>query len=217
MAYYNRRERLEMGLASIGAAYDGLLGVEVVICDDGSSERLFVESDKFEVHILHLPRSKPLNPCVPINRAVRASNSDRIVLTSPEVVHKKPALLALLDMHEPDAYVAAPCYDRARGWIAGKAKHGDVPVPEGAHLPFCAMLSRDLFERAGGYDEEYRNGQGFEDNDFLWRLRRAGATFKLSDVPVEHVHQRQVWNLPSNRGLFEKRWPQEIRCRFESS
>jgi len=205
--YYNRRDRLAESLESIERQYGHIEAeIEIVIVDDGSDERLFIES-RFPTQIHHLPKSGPLNPCVPINLAVKESSGSTIVLQSPEIVHHKPALLGLRDTWEgAKDYVAAPCWDKARGWIAGPQNNRKHRLPPGAHMPFCAMFQKNLFWEAGGYDEDYRHGQGWDDNDFLWRLDRAGAKFRCSEVPVVHVHERTHWKLKSNRDLFRRKW-----------
>ena len=153
----------------------------------------------------------PMNPCVPINEAVRHAKGDMIVLTSPEIVHDKPALYDMLEhYHDNRDYVAAPCTDPKRGIISGPGsptgkKRG--PMPEGSDFPFCALMSKTLFYCAGGYDEDYRNGRAFDDNDFLWRLHAAGANFKHSETRVTHHHEKMKWNMPSNEPLFRSKWP----------
>ena len=73
------------------------------------------------------------------------------------------------------------------------------------------MLSRELFETVGGFSEEYREGQGFDDNDFLWRLHEAGASFKIMDDCItDHCDApRCVWPAGGharNKKLFETKW-----------
>lgn len=62
-----------------------------------------------------------------------------------------------------------------------KALHGWWNV-NGASL----SLRAELFERVGGYDPSFA-GYGGEDPDLGWRLKRAGAKFRLlTSSPVEH-------------------------------
>lgn len=117
-----------------------------------------------------------------------------------------------------DGYIAAACQDQASGvWYCHShlsppgQKLGRAKIPEGAGFHFCAMMTRELYETVGGFSEEYRDGQGFEDNDFLWKLREAGATFKiLDDCVTDHVEcQRCKWpegGHARNKQIFEAKW-----------
>lgn len=216
MPYYNRYPQLRRSLNSIEDVYlehvDFDDPPEIVICDDGSSPPLGLLETYFTVQIIRLPESPPLNPCVPINEAVETASSDIIVLTNPEIEHREPVLLEMMEMlqHEDD-YVVARCYDDELGWIADSSvdysKSGRLPVPPGAHFHFCAMMHESLFWRAGGFDEDYRFGQACEDNDWLWRLHRVGANFKLTHGTVYHHRTGVKWGRPHNRELFFQKWP----------
>jgi hypothetical protein len=188
------------------------LALELVVCDDGSPKPAVAPPG---VTVVRLPRkNRPLNPCVPINAAVNASTGDVIVLTNPEIEHREPVLGAMLAMleHEDD-YVTARCWDEHEGLVlAGPEvdyrKYGRQPVPPGAHFHFLAMFHRSLWERAGGFDEDYRYGRGCDDNDWLWRAHRANARFKACPVTVYHDSTEQLaWKMPLNRDLFRSKWP----------
>ena len=221
MPYWNRRLALARSVAVMARHYAGL-DMELVIVDDGSAEPPVLDNCPWPVKIVHLPaKDGPLNPCVPINRGVAASAGDVIVLTNPEIVHPKPILgdmLAELHRLGPDGYVlaAAWCPDEA-SWhchssIAGDRASGERQ-PAGSGFHFCAMLTRDLWERAGGFDEEYRDGAGYDDPDWVNRVARAGAVFRIrDDLVVLHpkMGARTEW-LPGqfrrNRDLYFRKWP----------
>lgn len=209
MPYYMRQYALDRSLESYARVYPDL-GLEFVICDDGSPVPVVAPG----CTIVMLPtKGHALNPCVPINRAVDASTGDVIVLTNPEIVHTEPTLLRMLELLTSQTdYVMASCRDSSGMWLAGKEvrydQNGRLPVPAGAHFHFCTMFHRSLWQRAGGFDEDYRNGQACDDNDWLWRLHRAGATFKLCESVVTHHRSGLRWNLPHNRELFLRKWPE---------
>ena len=211
MPYYDRAERLSASIASLERWYYAE-DMEIIIVDDGSPDLVILESI-LDVTVIALPGPKPpRNPCVPINEGVNYAKGEYIVLTSPEVVHTDPALFSLFKLHtEPNDVVSAVCFDPERGYLAGIATPrggGRGPMPDGADFPFCTLLTRDFFIEAGGYDEDYRTGQGYDDNDFLWRLYHAGANFKRSpDDVVTHHHEKTEWKMKSNESLFRKKWP----------
>jgi GT2 family glycosyltransferase len=216
MPYYMRQQLLDQGLASIHGQYGrGGLNYEIVVCDDGSPVPVKAPGCR----VVSLPvKHHALNPCVPINRAVAASIGNVIVLTNPEIEHRSPVLVEMLPelRHESD-YVIAACKDAQSGkWLCAShvaaGQDGRGPMPAGSGFHFCVMLRRTLFERAGGFDEEYRHGYCFDDNDWLFRLKQAGARFKMRDDLVVWHHrtaERPQWpagGWERNRRLFEAKW-----------
>lgn len=207
--HWKRPDAIHRMLARYGALYPDM-DLEFSVCDDGSPDTPDVPPS---VILTVLPRKDgPLNPCVPINRAVAASTGDVIVITNPEIEHEEPILGEMLGLLDgPDAYVVARCWDMDREmWLADASvdytKNGRAPVPPGGHFHFLAMLHRELWERAGGFDEDYRHLQGHDDNDWLWRLHRAGARFRLTEGHVLHRHTHVSWGLPSGRATLREKW-----------
>lgn len=189
--------------------------IEVSLCDDGSPDKPLV-ADHPQVRQTVLPiKHRALNPCVSMNAAVNRSTRPVIVLTNPGIEIRPGMLERMLAELDENTYVAAACRDvDTRRWLCHSTvkggEHGRGPMPAGSGFHFLAMLTRTLWHKAGGFDEDYRDGQGYDDNDFLWRLHRAGAKFKvLDDVVIEHKRSTTVWpdgGLDRNRALFESKW-----------
>lgn len=215
MPYYMRQEALDRSLQSIHAQYghDGLgEGFEIVVCDDGSP----VPVRAFGCRIVSLPvKNHGLNPCVPINRAVAVSTGGVIVITNPEIEHRTPILREMRHDLGSSDYVIAACRDVTGTMLCGSevkgGENGRGPIPQGAGFHFCAMLHRSLWDKAGGFDEAYREGMCFDDNDWLFRLQAAGARFKMRDdlVVWHHRVDRPPWpegGWERNRQLFQSKW-----------
>jgi hypothetical protein len=208
--YWNRQPALDRLFADLALHYADL-PLEISVCDDGSDPPAVVPDG---VILTRLPaKRKPLNPCVPINRAVAASTGDIIVLTNPEVEHRESVLPHMLAMlNGPLDYVTARCMDTDGMLLAGDGvdytTHGRLPVPPGAHFHFLAMFRRTLWDAAGGFDEDYRYVQASDDNDFLFRVWKAGAVFKHCPIPVYHRRSGIRWNMPHGRSLFFQKWPE---------
>lgn len=213
MPYWLRQPELNRSLAAYRCIYGDSL--EISICDDGSPAPVVAPG----CIVTTLPRKViGLNPCVPINAAVRACTRDVIVLTNPEIEHREDVLTGMLALlTDENDYVAARCRDVDGMWLAGPdvdyTTHGRLPVPPGAHFHFCAMFHRSLFERIGGIDEGYRHGRSCEDNDFLWSLHAAGARFKCAPGTVWHYKtlHHYAGSHQSNLARLQQKWPQTRR------
>lgn len=200
MAYFNRPDELAKSIEMYARVYPDL-DIEFSVCDDGSLMPLKLPAPH---RVVTLPqKGYALNPCVPINHAVRNATRDVIVLTNPEVEHRDKVLYRMMKaLTGPNDYVMTGCRDTRRGdWYAGPEAPtapigGRQPVPRGTYLHFCVMFHRSLFERAGGFDPEYRNVPGCDDNDWLWRL------WALGDVNFKYV-PGVVWHNYGPR----RRWP----------
>lgn len=226
MPYWNRRAELMRSLEAYERLYPDL-DIEYSICDDGSPEQLRDVWPWFRssVQVTSLPRkTNALNPCVPINVAVRQASRDVIVLTNPEIEHRDRVLDKMLDaLTGPNDYVMTGCRDTSGAWYAGPMSPrapigGRAPIPRGTELHFCVMMHRALFERAGGFDEEYRDGHAYDDNDWLFRLWALGdVNFKYVDGIVWHHKgaSRSLWKaapLERNKAIFERKWKEKFSC-----
>lgn len=211
MPYYERQALLDRGLASIRAQYDAE-AFDIVICDDGSPTPVQAPG----CHVVTLPKKNyALNPCVPLNRAVAAAIGDVLVITNPEIEHRTPVLYEMAKNLGPSDYVMAACQDVSGRWLCASHVRGGEDgrgfIPFGAGFHFCAMLRRELWNRAGGFDEAYRDGAAFDDNDWLMRLVTVGARFIMRDDLVVYHHRAERVEWPSggwhrNRALFHEKW-----------
>jgi glycosyltransferase involved in cell wall biosynthesis len=223
MPYWRRKEALEKTLSQYKKLYSDFKSLEIIIVDDGSPEPATIEGQwPWPISVIRLPKKGgALNPCIPFNVGATAAYGDILCITNPEVIHQVPILRDMADELErlgPTGYVAASCWDEAsKVWYCHthlcppEQKMGRARIPEGAGFHFFAMFYLSFFESIEGFCEAYRDGQGFEDNDFLWKLHKAGAKFKIRDDLVTHHQQcpRTQWpkgGHDRNMKLFESRW-----------
>lgn len=224
MPYWRRQDVLLKNLHRYRELYGN---IEIVVVDDGSPEPAIIDP---LTTLVRLPlKDHALNPCVPFNVGVRVATGDIIVLTNPEIIHREPILHRMLQaLGRGYKYVAAACWNETtHTWYCHSCgptaeQMGRAPIPPGAGLHFCAMLTRGLYEEIGGFTEEYRNGQGYEDNDFLWKIETISPYHHddvdekfciLDDCVTEHIAcPPTVWPRGTNKALFESRWPHLLRA-----
>ncbi len=183
---------------------------EFIIVDDGSMKDPAFDGPP-NVRVLKLPpKAVPKNPSVPMNRGVAESHGAVVVLTGGcEILHSSPDDLPRLVglLKEKNDYAVAACFDTQRGWIQHTEKLNPM-------LHWFTAIHREWFDAVGGFDEAYREGYAFEDNDFVRRLEAAGTNFIVTnDIVVEHRSELQPGklnargSLPSNQALYRSKWP----------
>lgn len=219
MPYWDRLELLKKTLISFSDFYIGV-DLEVIIADDGSGLSMSdIDEYHLDIKIINLTyKSGAKNPCVPLNRAAAAATGEFLAITNPEVIHTTPVLEQLCEQvasNGPTHYCSAGVWsaDKQKWYnhsVENTKRTARAPTPSCAGLHFLAVMKTDFFRVVGGFDETYRDGQGYEDSDFLWKLHASGGTFSIrDDLVVEHVSTNTAWpagGTKRNSGIFYKKW-----------
>jgi hypothetical protein len=216
MPYYNRRDELKRSIR----AYERLYGekckssgvdlhLELSIVDDRSRPSLVMPETTLDVTFscIQSKDHKPKNPCVPMNQAVNQSKHDIIVLTNPEIEHTGDVFGAMLEKLGRFSYVTAKCVQP--GGFIEVPRQRDHDIPENSGFHFCAMLTRELWDRAGGFDENFRDGSGHEDIDWLYTLKSVGTDFVMVNETVLHHPTDIPWarlGHGRNRRYLREKW-----------
>lgn len=211
LPYWDRQEAANRALESLKQYAD--LDLEIIVVDDGSPVP-FVAPPGIDVKVIRLQeKSEPKSPVVPWNIAAKVASGDILVLSCIEVIHEQPILEELVRNVGKDDYVMAAAWCPEEGaWHT----HSTVAVPDcppGSGLGFCAALTPELYWRAGGFDEGYRDGAGYEDRDWIRRLHAVGAKFQIrDDLRVIHPKSgaRIIWGAEKfdrNLTLYRLKWP----------
>lgn len=219
--YWKRQEVADKSVALLSEHYKDL-DFELIVVDDGSPEPYRAPVTPFPLRVLRLSaKLGPLNPCVPINRGVEISRGDVIALSGADILHTKPILRQMreeLDDGDDRYVIAAVWHAEGKRWHCHSSykrpDNGDVGsmLPPNADYHFMTMFHRSLWDRSGGFDEDYRDGAGYDDPDFVLRMNRVGARFvRRDDLVAEHVRSgaHAEWKsemFERNRKLFMSKW-----------
>jgi glycosyltransferase involved in cell wall biosynthesis len=214
LPYWDRQEAADKALRLLAATYAGL-DLEVVVVDDGSG---FVVPDvALDIKVVRLPsKSVPMCPVTAWNEGVKAASGEIIALSCVEILHDKPVLEQMAaELTDPKRYVLAAAWcPETNSWHC----HSSVEVPglpEGVGIAFLGMMRKSLYWKAGGFDEDYREGAGYEDRDFILRMLKAGAEFVIrDDLVVTHPKTGAtiVWGdakFERNLNLYASKWPDQ--------
>lgn len=221
LPYWDRQAAANEALQRQDKLYRGL-DMEVLIIDDGSRPEFDCPPlQNLNVAIFNLPKKdEPKSPCLPWNIGAKIARSDVIVLSCIEILHFKPVLAEMVEqvreMGENGYVLASTWCPDTKEWHCHTTQRseGAPDMPEGFGRAFCGAMHKSLFLRAGGWDEDYRDGAGWEDIDFAQRLKRAGAVPVIrDDLTVIHPKKGATirWGADKfarNCALYQLKWGQ---------
>jgi glycosyltransferase involved in cell wall biosynthesis len=187
----------------IGACIDAALAqtwsnIEVVVLDDGSSDRtgeICTARDDSRLHFLKRPR---LGRCRALNEAVAAARGTYIAINDADdlsLPHRIEYTLAFLQQHAETAFVGTGFlatgvfHERLPGaMVAAASQQTGVLWPTRAALyrrnlfnNSTLMYPKSTWQRIGGYDESLTNS---EDYDFYLRAMQCGPVALLPGETV---------------------------------
>jgi hypothetical protein len=217
LPYWDRQAAANKALSTLAESYSGLQ-IEVIVIDDGNPVP-FVAPQSFplKLRVIRMPtKNEPRPPAAAWNAGARAASGDLLALSCIEVQHPHPVLwemAAQLQEIGRDGYVLASAWcPEQRAWHCGGGAQIWDHFPVGVGGSFLSMMHRTLFERIGGFDEDYMDGAGYEDRDFVRRLQCAGAQIVVRDDMVVHHPKRGAnikWppeGFSRNEQLYRSKW-----------
>jgi len=211
MTAYNRQQQLDRTLESF-RHHKYSSDVEVIIVDDGSYEPVTLANlvgNEFIVRLVRINQASKcyINPCIPFNKGLRQARGDTVIIQNAECLHRDN-LIEYLDLSKKilnSTYLSFACYslnkkqssflgllefnnfnkisagrDGSSGWY-----NHSLYRPAGYH--FCAAIRRKNLVSIGYFDEAYAMGAAFDDDEFLYRVRK-NMDFRIIDRCVV-LHQ----------------------------
>ena len=216
LPYWDRQAAADKALHQLYQTYPDL-DMEVIVVDDGNEVPFVCPDTILNIRVIRLPKkSKPTPQSKAWNAGVNAARGEIIVLSCIEILHPKPILQ---EMVENLKKVGDKGYILASAWCPEEDKwhvHSTVHspyVPDGTGAAFCSMMYSRMFYRVGGFDEDYHDGSGYEDKDFIQRMLKAGAKFVIrDDLTVTHPKSNATikWSpegFVRNREMYLHKWP----------
>jgi glycosyltransferase involved in cell wall biosynthesis len=161
---------------------------EVVVVDNGSSDRSFEIAAGFGPPVRAVRNSPPSGPGAARNAGVMATDARALAFTDADCFPTRrwlaEGLAALAEAElvqgavRPDPAVEAGPFDRTV-WVTA-----ETGLYETANL----LVRRQLFERVGGFEDWLPAGERpiGEDLWFGWRARRSGASTAFCESAVVH-------------------------------
>lgn len=200
-AYFNRKKLFQSTLESLKQSRCKE-DFEVIAVDDGSdeSERLedLVSNYPF-LKIIRLEQKNKWynNSCIPYNEGFKVAKGDKIIIQNPECYHFDDILSFVSNNLDSAQYLSFGCFaldkhitdsckttynqEEVYLQINDETKHSTkngmacwynhfIKRPEAYH--FCTAITADNLKKLGGFDEIYSLGIGFDDNEFIRRVKK---------------------------------------------
>jgi GT2 family glycosyltransferase len=212
MPYYNRANQLYNSLGSFLYHYKDRNDFEVIIIEDGKTVkdekrhkelRTVINCHNLHLNIGHIQTDYKdcWNPAPLFCDGIEASSGEFLVLTNPEIFHKSN-ILSALDVEftkDKNVYIVCACenvkidryYETVQDMDKFKYEHL-MWYQHSEHrnrlLHFCTSISREQYDKIGGFDRRYMYGAAVEDVDFVEKVKKSGMPIIVRDDLVT-LHQ----------------------------
>ena len=234
MPYIKRAGQLHNTLVSFCHYYSHRKDFQVVIIEDHKNFINVTEHEllskvidifKTKINILHLHdlNVDVYNPAPLFNLGAKNSESEFIVLTSPECFHSVDILKGF-DTEDPSTYVLCACQNFKHGklWINNFSEFTGTTHEwyqhskhRNASFHFCSRISRSNWDKIGGFDERFKNGIAYEDDYFRDRVIAAKILFiKRDDLFIKHIDHGGFQKPPNYETLLAKNQSLHIELRI---
>lgn len=221
----NGADTLTDCLTSILASDFPQVGMEIVVVDNGSTDRTAEVAKRFAVRYVTEPR-RGLSHAR--NRAVEAARGEILAFTDADCTVATTWLKELVSGFEERAVsaiagemIAFPPSTPVERYVAMRKPSYHAWTEERVPYPWfvfaSAAVRRDVFPRIGLFDPTFDGGS--EDIDFVWRVLRAGLEIRRCPrAVVFHRHRtsgarlfRQHRGYGRGQAVLARKYPEEIR------
>jgi GT2 family glycosyltransferase len=191
----NRPDLLEKCLESLACQVFPEGPLEILVCDDGSSEDLATSVRTFDSKLpnIRLIRQEPKGPAAARNMGFRSSHADIFVCVDSDVICADGFLQTLVE-----ALRRNPDWVAAEGSVLPVGEQGplfDAPVNHGGTYGTGASAYRaSALLKVGGLDEIFPF-PACEDAELAAQLLRLGPYGYVPDAIVYHPTRRVTWHM----------------------
>ncbi len=118
-------------------------------------------------------------------------------IISNKYMSKEKMISYLEDKHVESETV----YKYSKGWY----NHPSCPNTENHHLHFCSIISKSKLDLLGGFDETYANNYWYDDNEFLFRIKKILKPEFLMDSLVIHLYHENGSDMHNTEHIIASR------------
>lgn len=198
---------------------------EVIIVDDASETPVEINPNdyKFHLKIIRVEKYQKnyTNPCIPYNLGFKYASGDFIIIQNSECYHLDSIVdfLKTNDKFPEKNYYSFACYSLSKDETDTKELNNFVdflnsPVlndgssgwynhskfrPVGYH--FCCAIRKVFLDKLGGFNPNFGKGSCFDDDEFLFRVKKYLNIIFVDDFRVLHqwhytsgIKTRNIYN-----------------------
>lgn len=214
--------------------------------DDHRASKIIKKFDnKMDIRLFYRENKNDINPAVAINTSVMLAKNNRVIITCPEIFPATPYLHHIPKYIFKNDYYLIPCYSisqERQKTLESFSEYSEINniLPHMVTRPvaikhdgddgwysheffrpvwfyFTAMIRKDFFFTLGGIDEDFRYGWGYEDTDFVERLKKSDPYifWMNNDYCIHQNHydnknasrpdKVKIEGRSRNRALFEQK------------
>jgi GT2 family glycosyltransferase len=222
--YFQRRELLELGLISL-SKQTLPEDYEILILNEGLPEDTNGILEKFINLNLRIIFTGQRNlkgiiiwrvPCYAINIGIKQAQGEFIIITCPEIYHLDNDIIPMikeLETNFKQIIITKGKDDREATFLNAvknnsnnlNQEYDKLPNRLMTEFPFFMAMTREEFMDINGYDEEFGNGNCWDDQDFVDRMVANGNIYKELDYRIVHLyHPRLNYKLTKINNLWIK-------------
>ena len=173
---------------------------EVIVADDGSNDSTFDIVKSFKP--VKCFQQKNAGPAAARNRGFKESKGEVVFFTDSDCIPEKDWIkTAVKHLHDPAIAVVCGSYGIANDThILARCIHKEILFRHRRRMPeypssfgsYNFAVRRKVFEEAGGFNEDYPNASG-EDNDLSYKILSHGYKIYFErNAIVNHFHPENI-------------------------
>lgn len=239
--YYNRRDKLINVLKSIDFSYP----IEIVLVDDGSDKEHEVydlPNIYPAIKLIRLERKGWSGTAIPLNIGFNKASGNMVMINSSECIHIGNVVEYVFRNFKSDSYMAFSClmgrenidirdflWDKPKKFLKQIDKFNSkyelpsqrtwwgVHLTVGNFIAYCAVISKKNMDLLGGYDERFVAGVGYDDYDFIHRVKNLGLNMICVDKPFVFHQWHKPTDYPNTKNLellkmLNEKFPKRIKA-----
>lgn len=192
---YNGEQTLQATLDSIAKLKTGAI-LEIIIVNDNSSDKSLLICKEHPLNrmatVIYITNEKNLGLAVSLNKAIKQSSGDSILIIQQDIVVQDPSTLESLQkkLNENDVVAVNPRYYLPKAiWDSypfwQKVLFDRLIEKRSSHFSNkCDVIKKSALKQVGYFDEIHYRTAG-ECQDLKIRLSKVG---KIQSLPIEVIH-----------------------------
>ena len=207
-AYNNRKEFFLKTLESISKTSHN--DFEFIVVDDCSDEEHRLEDILKDYNFLKLIRLEKkdkwyINPCIPFNKGFKHVTGDVVIIQNPECYHVGDIISYTVNNLKENDYFSFGCfsldenktnkflngeYNKMEDFIVNKSVSSNNSdgwynhsLYRSVGYHFTSAIYKSKLDYLGGFDERFAYGIGYDDDEFLKRVKQI-CNYVIVDNPL---------------------------------